>query len=68
MEINLKGFALHVATRQFVQIGLRPDISIVPTPKRNSNNPLGNARRCKWMLFFGRHHNLKTNWLLYIGG
>jgi hypothetical protein len=43
MEIDFKGFALHVATRQFVQIGLGPDISIVPTPRKNSNNPLRNA-------------------------
>jgi hypothetical protein len=32
MEIDFKGLTLHIATRQFVQIGLGPDFFMVLTP------------------------------------
>jgi hypothetical protein len=43
MEIDFKGFTLHIAIRQFVQTMLGPNFFTILTPRRNSNIPLGNA-------------------------
>ncbi len=57
MEIDFKGFTLHIATRQFVQTRLGPNFSTVLTPGHFFGNPLKNAQRGKWRSFFNKHHN-----------